>query len=101
MSRFLMVGGLVAAGFDSTGKYLLTVSHSGRGLFRVTDWEKVARDLEIIYPENDQIKGIGPISGELVRIVQKDYETETFRLVAPDSSFTLYCTSYEIEITYE
>ena len=32
LPRHLFVGGLVAMGFDSAGKYLLTISHSGRGV---------------------------------------------------------------------
>jgi len=31
MSKHLFVGGMVAAGFDKTGGYLLTISHSGWG----------------------------------------------------------------------
>jgi hypothetical protein len=43
MPKHLFIGGLVAADFDSTGAYLLTVSHSGRGVFSTDSWERVAR----------------------------------------------------------
>jgi hypothetical protein len=42
-TKHLLVGGLVAMGFDNTGKYLLTVSHSGRGVFVTETWKPVAR----------------------------------------------------------
>jgi len=31
--KYLFVGGLVAMGFDPSGKFLLTITHSGRGVF--------------------------------------------------------------------
>lgn len=39
---FLNIGGLVAIGFDQSGNYLLTVSHSGRGVFDRYPWNRVA-----------------------------------------------------------
>jgi len=33
MKIHIAIGGLVAAGFDATGQYLLVVSHAGRGVF--------------------------------------------------------------------
>jgi hypothetical protein len=54
--KHLFVGGLVAMGFDATGQFLLTVSHSGRGVFAVGTWERVARDTELAYPD----AGSGP-----------------------------------------
>ena len=35
MKTYLHIGGLVAAGFDPSGAYLLTITHSGRGVFRL------------------------------------------------------------------
>ncbi|MEX0726212.1 MAG: hypothetical protein WD065_08085 [Planctomycetaceae bacterium] len=63
MTKHLFIGGLVAAGFDASGAYLLTVSHSGRGVFETTTWERVARDIHLAYPENGRAIGIGPIDG--------------------------------------
>jgi len=51
MTKHIFIGGLVAAGFDPEGKYLLVVSHSGRGVFDTHSWECVARDTELSYPE--------------------------------------------------
>jgi hypothetical protein len=36
---YLHVGGLVAVAFDETGRYLLTVSHAGRGVFDTATWQ--------------------------------------------------------------
>ena len=47
---YLMIGGLVAMGFDASGKFLLTVSHSGRAVFSVENWQRVARDTALAYP---------------------------------------------------
>jgi len=44
MPKHPFIGGLVAGGFDSAGEYLLTVSHSGRGVFSTATRERVARD---------------------------------------------------------
>ena len=63
MPKHLFIGGLVAAGFDTAGKYLLTVSHSGRGVFSTATWERVARDASVIYPDAGTIAGIGPLDG--------------------------------------
>ncbi len=73
--RYLHVGGLVAMGFDPTGEYLLTVSHSGRGVYSTRTWERVARDPSQAYPENGHATGIGPIEGIPVVVMEKDYST--------------------------
>jgi len=41
-----MMGGLIAIGIDSTNRFLLAVSHSGRGLFDLESGERIARDYE-------------------------------------------------------
>src|SRR5438270_11848300 len=64
----LHVGGLVAVGFDPTARYLLTVSHSGRGVFDTVSWNRVARDVSIAYPENGVVEGIGPIAGQRIKV---------------------------------
>ena len=51
MRTYLHMGGLVAAGFDPSGAYLLTITHSGRGVFSTQTWERVARNTELAYPE--------------------------------------------------
>ena len=63
MKPLIHVGGLVAVGFDPTGQFLLTVSHSGSGLFKVGTWERVARDPTLAYSAAGKAVGIGPIDG--------------------------------------
>ena len=84
MTRFLHIGGLIAIGFDPTGQYMLTLSHSGRGVFHLGDWERVARDLELAYPESGHAIGIGPIAGVRIPITEMDYDTGCISATTPD-----------------
>jgi len=86
---FVLVGGLVAMGFDSTGRYLLVVSHSGRGVFEVSDWRRVARDAAVVYPHEGRIEGIGPLAGISVPVFQRDQIVETIRIRSPDGRLDL------------
>jgi hypothetical protein len=99
MNTILHVGGLVAAGFDSSGLYLLTVSHAGRGVFSTNTWERVARDSTVAYPENGKAIGIGPIEGVEVDVKEKNYDTEDLHLSSPDGRFVLDYDSGAISIT--
>ncbi len=68
------LGGLFAVGFDPEGRYLLTLSGTGRGVIDCHDGKKIARD-----PNEDEhawldrprllAKGIGPLAGEEIRVV--------------------------------
>lgn len=64
------VGGLTEVGFSPDERYLLVVSHSGRGLVEVNSGLRIARDPEIPWirsPWRDEparkMRGIGPASG--------------------------------------
>jgi len=92
MPKHLSIGGLVAAGIDSTGGYLLIVSHSGRGVFSTDSWERVARDTEIVYPEAGLARGIGPLDGVCVPVKEINYGTGQLRFSSPDGKF---CFEYE------
>lgn len=99
MPHHLHVGGLVAAGFDPTGKYLLTVSHAGRGVFEVGTWQRVARDAALAYPENGHVVGIGPISGVRIPITELDYDTGRLSWSSPDGTLHFEYESGTIDIT--
>ena len=71
----LHVGGLVAVGIDLSGRYLLTVSHSGRGVYDTSTWQRVARDVELAYPVDGHAKGIGPLAGQTIPVKEIDYDT--------------------------
>jgi hypothetical protein len=88
MPKHLSIGGLVAAGFDSTGAYLLTVSHSGRGVFSTDSWERVARDPQPAYPEAGLALGIGPLDGVAVPVKEIDYDTGQLRFSSPDGKIS-------------
>ncbi|AMV35440.1 hypothetical protein VN12_25340 [Pirellula sp. SH-Sr6A] len=60
--HYLNIGGLVAIGFDRTGEYMLTISQSGRGVYRIGTWERLARDIELVYAAAGSAAGIGPIA---------------------------------------
>jgi hypothetical protein len=95
----LLVGGLVAMGFDATGKYLLTVSHSGRGVFSVGTWERVARDPALAYPNDGKAVGIGPIGGQVIAVLERDERRERIELPSPDGRYHLIGESDGITIT--
>lgn len=92
------IGGLVAAGFDATSAYLLTVTHSGRGVFSTNTWERIARDYEVIYPDAGTCPGIGPIEGKMISVMEMNFETGTMRLKSPDERIVLVCESDGINI---
>jgi hypothetical protein len=100
MLTHLIVGGLVAAGFDPSGQYLLTVSHSGRGVFCTRAWQRIARDYALAYPENGTAIGIGPIEGQAIAITELDYETETLQYQSPDGRIKLRYESGTIFVEY-
>ena len=98
MKRHLNIGGLVAAGFDTSGEYLLAVSHSGRGVFSTQTWERVSRDNEISYPENGVAIGIGPIEGQPIAVAEIDHQTGKLDLISRDQRFSLGYNEGMIEV---
>ncbi len=92
MAKHLLIGGLVAAGFDPTGADMLVVSNSGRGVFATSSWEKIARDSSLAYPEKGHAVGIGPIEGVCIPAKEKDYVTGVLRFSSPDGKT---CFVYE------
>ena len=98
METYLHVGGLVAAGFDPTCEYLLTISHSGRGVFQTSTWTRVARDKKLAYPKGGFGIGIGPIDGQAIPITEKNYETGEMTIVSPDGRYLLDCDSSRIRV---
>lgn len=98
MRRYLNIGGLVAVGFDTSGEYMLTISHSGRGVFSTKTWNKIDRYSEAAYPENGIAVGIGPIGGELIFVKEVDTETGRLKMVTPDGRFSLEYEDGMIEI---
>ena len=98
MERYLHIGGVVAVGFDPTGEYVLVVTHSGRGVFSTRTWERIARDIELAYPERGVGVGIGPIDGQAIPVTQMNYETGHMRAVSPDGRIVLECESSGIAV---
>jgi hypothetical protein len=86
MQKSFLIGGMIAGGFDATGRYLLTVSHSGRGVYDTATWEKLVRDYDDAYPENGCVPGIGPIAGELIPVTELDYDTGVLAFSNADES---------------
>ena len=95
----LHVGGLVAMGFDPSGQYLLTISHSGRGLFSTRTWERLARDPALAYPKDGCGVGIGPIAGVAVKVTEMNYSTEQLTLTSADGKLSLEYDSGTIAIS--
>ena len=86
-------------GFDPTGRFLLTVSHSGSGLFAVGTWERVARDTGVAYPDAGKAVGIGPIHGQVVQVLERHERQEQIEMHSPDGRFYLLGESDGITIT--
>jgi len=85
----LHVGGLVAVGTDPTEGYLMTVSHSGRGVYDTENWQRVARDYELAYPVNGKVSGIGPLADVLIPVTEIDYDTSSLAEAKVGESFLL------------
>ena len=86
-------------GFGASGKFLLTVSHSGRGVFSTGSWERVARDNLPFYPAKGMVLGIGPLSDELVEVMERDENRDRIEMVSPDGKYHLIGESDGITIT--
>jgi hypothetical protein len=99
MQQFLHIGGLIAAGFDPDVAYLLTISHSGRGLFSTRSWQRVARSVGLAYPIDGVGVGIGPIEGHAIAVTEMDFDTGRMSLVSPDGRIILECESDGIVVT--
>ena len=99
MKSRIPIGGLVAMGFDATGKYLLTVSHSGRGVFSIDTWERVARDAQLSYPEDGKALGVGPLEGQVIEVLERDETREQIEMKSPDGKHLLVGESDGITIT--
>lgn len=97
--RYLSVGGLVAMGFDPSGDYLLTISHSGRGVFSTHTWERVSRDRALAYPIDGHGIGIGPIAGVSVAVREIEWDTENLTLTSADGSVSLVYDGGTITMT--
>jgi hypothetical protein len=98
-SKHLFVGGLVAMGFDPSGRFLLTVTHSGRGVFATETWERVARDLTLAYPDAGKAVGIGPIDGQVIDVQERDERRDQIVMQSPDGRFRLLGESEGITIS--
>jgi hypothetical protein len=95
----LLVGGLVAVGFNATGEFLLTISHSGRGVFSTKTWTRVARNHDLAYPEDGIGVGIGPVDGERIVVSESYWEAaDTMTVLSPDGRFELRCQSEGIKV---
>ncbi|HEY4416286.1 MAG TPA: hypothetical protein VGO57_11390 [Verrucomicrobiae bacterium] len=97
--KHLFVGGLVAMGFDATGKYLLTVTHSGRGVFATDTWIRVARDNALAYPTDGKAVGIGPLEGLAILVQERNEQQEHLEMQSPDGKFHLVGAPDNITVT--
>jgi hypothetical protein len=86
-------------GFDSTGKFLLAVSHSGRGVYSTDTWDRVARDTRLAYPVDGKAIGIGPIEGEVISVEEKDETRDRMEMDSADGRFHLLGESDGITVT--
>ena len=95
----LHIGGVVAIGFDPTGRYALVVSHSGRGVFDTQTWERVARDPASAYPENDEVEGIGPLAGQRLKVSEINYDDGTLGVVSPNGDVVMSYAEGTVDVS--
>jgi hypothetical protein len=95
----VFIGGMVAGAFDESGKYLLAVSHAGRGVFETSTWERVARDTELAYPKKGLAVGIGPLAGVTLKVHEIDYATGVLEFTSPDGAWLLHYTEGTLTIS--
>ena len=69
-STIMAVGGLRAIGFDRDSELLLIVSASGRGVVDCRSGERIARDAEDYWEDEQFLEaaGIGPLAGKTLRV---------------------------------
>ena len=96
--QFLHIGGVVALGFDPTGEFMLIITHSGRGVFRVGTWERLARDVALAYPANGFGIGIGPIADLRIPVISLDYARGELNARTPDLAFKIHYAEGTITI---
>jgi hypothetical protein len=94
----LHVGDLVAIGIDPSGRYLLTVSHSGRGIFDTNTWQRVARDPKLSYPTEGRAVGIGPLAGQSLPVTEINYNTSTLDHAAVSEKYVVSYTEGVVTI---
>jgi hypothetical protein len=78
---------------------LLTVSHSGRGVYSTDTWERVARDVTLAYPVEGKAVGIGPLERQMITVVERDDGRDRIEMQSPDARFHLVGESDGITIT--
>jgi len=95
----LHVGGVVAIGFDSTGRFALVVSHSGRGVFDTQTWQRIARDSALACPEDGEAEDIGPLVGQRLKVSEINYDDGTLNVVSPSGDFAMSYAEGTIKVT--
>lgn len=77
LHKSLSVGGTTSVGIDPSSRYLVVVSHSGRGLFKLSDGSRVARDSEVFGPWyfGAVCEGFGPLHGVRIPIYGFGHKT--------------------------
>jgi hypothetical protein len=82
LKKRIPAGGVTAVGIDADSKYLVVVSHSGRGIFRLSIGSCVARDKEVFgeWYYGAECDGFGPLHGVKVPIFGMGSQTPGFIL---------------------
>src|SRR5467141_2444972 len=82
LHKKLIVGGATSVGIDASSRYLVVVTHSGRGLFKLSDGKRVARDAEVFgqWYFGAECQGFGPLHGTKIPIFGFGHKTPLFIL---------------------
>jgi hypothetical protein len=82
LHKKFIVGGVTSVGIDPSSRYLVVVSHSGRGLFKLSDAKRIARDDQVFGPwyYGAECEGFGPLHGTKIPIFGFGHKTPLFLL---------------------
>lgn len=84
--KHLHLDGLLAAGVDPTSTYLIAVTPSGRSLYHIIGWERVASDATPVNPEDGCVPGIGPLAGIAIPVAPIDPQSGVLEFLASDGT---------------
>ncbi|HVY69546.1 MAG TPA: hypothetical protein VHH73_06430 [Verrucomicrobiae bacterium] len=77
LHKTLVAREVTSIGIDPASKYVVVISHSGRGLFKLSDGRRVAKDTLVFGPwyYGAQCDGFGPLHGVKIPIFGFGHKT--------------------------
>jgi len=89
-SMSVAMGSVIAIGFDSNIKYLLVVSRSGRYVYTLDTLDRVTRDYSSALPNKGCIEGVGPLSGQSIKVTELTSSSRELQLRSADEKYLVH-----------